>query len=41
VGSIVKGILGALGPLVLVVAFGVGLMLGLVGVLKRTRFGRD
>lgn len=41
VGSIVGGLLGALGPIVLVVAFGVGLMLGLVGVLKRTRFGRD
>ncbi len=41
VGSIVEGILGALGPVVLVVAFGVGLMLGLVGVLRRTRFGRD
>ena len=40
VGSIVGGILGTLGPLVQVVAFGVGLMLGLVGVLKRTRFGR-
>jgi hypothetical protein len=41
VASIVGGILGALGPLLLVVAFGVGLMLGLVGVLRRTRFGRD
>lgn len=41
VASIAAGVLGALGPLVLVVAFGVGLVLGVVGVLKRTRFGRD
>jgi hypothetical protein len=40
-GAIAAGVLGALAPFVLVVAFGVGLMLGLVGVLRRTRFGRD
>jgi hypothetical protein len=37
----VVGIVGTLGPLVLVIAFGAGLVTGLIGVLKRTRFGRD
>jgi hypothetical protein len=41
IGSIAAGIVGAVGPLVLIVAFGAGLVIGLIGVLKRTRFGRD
>ena len=40
IASIAAGIVGTLGPLVLVIAFGAGLVIGLVGVLKRTRFGR-
>jgi hypothetical protein len=41
VGSIAAAIVATVGPLLLVLAFGAGLLLGLVGVLKRTRFGRD
>ena len=33
--------IGALGPLILVVAFGAGLILGVIGVLRRTRDGQD
>jgi hypothetical protein len=41
VASLAGVIVGTIGPLVLVVVFGTGLLLGLVGVLKRTRFGQD
>jgi hypothetical protein len=33
-------IVGALGPFLLVVTFGVGLLLGLVAVLRRSRLGQ-
>ena len=36
-----RSILSMSGAVLLVVAFGIGLILGVVGVLKRTRFGRD
>jgi hypothetical protein len=41
VASIAGSAIAALAPLLLLVAFGIGLILGIVGVLKRTRFGRD
>ena len=41
VATIAGTAIGALGPLILVVAFGAGLILGVIGVLKRTRFGQD
>ena len=39
--ALATAIVGTVGPLFLVVAFGAGLLVGLVGVLKRTRFGGD
>jgi hypothetical protein len=41
VATIAGTAIGALAPLLLLVAFGVGLILGVIGVLKRTRFGKD
>lgn len=41
VASITGSAIAALAPLLLLLAFGVGLILGVIGVLKRTRFGRD
>jgi hypothetical protein len=40
-GAIAGTIIALTAPLILVLAFGVGLILGVVGVLKKTRFGRD
>lgn len=40
VASIATAVVGTFAPLLLMIAFGVGLILGVVGVLKRTRFDR-
>lgn len=39
--AVARSILSMAAAVLLVVAFGVGLILGVIGVLKRTRFGRD
>lgn len=39
--ALARSILSMSGVVLLVIAFGVGLLVGVIGVLKRTRFGRD
>jgi hypothetical protein len=39
--ALARSVLSMSGVLLLVIAFGGGLILGVIGVLKRTRFGQD